>query len=121
MVEHVVLVDPDGSRAEGVADADGGVEAGGVDGGGEAVGRRVAEADGVGFVFELGDGADGAEDFFLHDLHVFRDAGEDSRLDEVAFFAVTLAADFDFGALFAAGIDVAVSALGRTLVGRWSI
>ena len=71
MVEHVVLVHPDGAGAEGVADADGGVEAGGVDGGGEAVGRRVAEADGVGFVFELGDGADGAEDFFLHDLHVF--------------------------------------------------
>ena len=118
MVEHVVLVDPNGAGAEGVADADGGVEAGGVDGGGEAVGRRVAEADAVGFVFELGDGADGAEDFFLHDLHVFRHAGEDGRLDEVALFAVALAADFDLSAFFPAGVDVAAFALVRILVGR---
>ena len=119
MVQHVVLVHPDGSGAEGVADSDGGVEAGGVDGGGEAVGRRVAEADGVVFVLELGDGADGAEDFFLHDLHVFRHAREDGRLDEVALFAVALAADFDFGALFPAGVDIAAFALVCGLIGRW--
>ena len=118
-MEHVVLVDPDGAGAEGVADSDGGVEAGGVDGGGEAVGRRVAEADGVGFIFELGDGADGAEDLFLHDLHVFRHAREDGRLDEVALFAVALAADFDFGAFFPAGVDVAGFASVFILVGEW--
>ena len=121
VVEHVVLVDPHGAGAESVADADGGVEAGGVDGGGEAVGRRIAETDGVGFVFELGDGADGAEDFFLHDLHVFRDAGEDGRLDEIALFAVALAADFDFGAFFPAGVDVALFVLVHILVGEWNI
>ena len=117
-MQHVVLVHPDGSRAEGVADSDGGVETGGVDGGGEAVGRRVAEADGVFFVLELGDGADGAEDFFLHYLHVFRHAGEDGRLDEVALFAVALAADFDFGALFPAGVDVPAFTLVCVLVGE---
>ena len=116
MVQHVVLVHPDGSGAEGVADSDGGVEAGGVDGGGEAVGRRVAEADGVVFVLELGDGADGAKDFFLHDLHVFRHAREDGRLDEVALFAVALAADLDFGAFFPAGVDIATFVLVCVLV-----
>ncbi len=71
VMQHVVLVHPDGAGPQGVTDPDGGVEAGRVDGGGETVGRGVAEADGVVFVFELGDGADGAEDLLLHYLHVF--------------------------------------------------
>ena len=67
-----------------------------------ALPRRMAVLLGL----ELGDRADGAKDLFLHDLHVLADAGEDGRLDEVALFAVALAADFDLGALFPAGIDV---------------
>ena len=110
-MQHVVLVHPDGSGLERVADSDGRVEAGRMDGGGETVGGGVAEADGVVFGLEFGDGADGTKDFFLHYLHVFGDAGEDGRLDEVAFFAVALAADFHFGALFSAGIDVSTFAL----------
>ncbi len=110
-MQHVVLVDPDGSGAQGVADPDGGVETGRVDGGGEAVGCGIAETDGVFFGLEFGDGADGAEDLFLHYLHVFGDAREDGRLDEVALFAVALAADFDFGALFLTGVNVAASVL----------
>ena len=105
-MQHVILVHPDGASLQGVADSDGGVEAGRVNGGGETVGGGVAEADGVVFGLELGDGADGAEDFFLHYLHVFGDAGEDGRLDVVALFAVAFAADFDFGALFLAGVNV---------------
>ena len=111
MVQHVVLIHPDGSGPQGVADSDGGVEAGCVDGGGEAVSCGVAETDGVFFGFEFGDGADGSEDLFLHYLHVFGDAGEDGRLDEVALFAVALAADFEFGALFPASINVSAFAL----------
>lgn len=111
VMQHVVLVDPNGAGPQGVADADGGVEAGGVDGAGEAVGGRVAETDGVFFRLEFGDRADGTEDFFLHYLHVFRDAGEDGRLDEVALFAVALAADFHFRALFPAGVNVSALAL----------
>ncbi len=110
-MQHVVLVDPDGSGAQGVADSDGGVETGCVDGGGEAVGCGIAETDGVFFGLELGDGADGTEDLFLHYLHVFGDAREDGRLDEVALFAVALAADFDFGALFLTGVNVAAFVL----------
>ena len=78
-----------------------------MDSGGETVGGGVAETDGVFFGLEFGDGADGAEDLFLHDLHVFADVGEDGGLDEVTFLAVTFAANFDFGALFLAGVNVA--------------
>ena len=110
-MQHVVLVDPDGSGAQGVADSDGGVEAGCVDRGGETIGCGVAETDAVFFGLELGDGADGAEDFFLHYLHVFGDAGKDGGLDEIALFAVALAANFDFGALFLTGVNVTAFAL----------
>ena len=110
-MEHIILIHPHSARFQGVADADGGVEAGGVDGGGEAVGGRVAEADGVVFGFEFRDGADGAEDFFLHYFHVFGYVGEDGWLDEEALLAVALAADFDGGAFFFAGVDVAANQL----------
>lgn len=107
MMQHVILVHPDGARPERVADADGGVEVAGVDGGGEAVGGGVADADGVRLGRELGDGAHGAEDLFLHDLHVFGHVAEDGGLDEVALVAVARAAGFDGGAFFFAGVDVA--------------
>ena len=45
-MEHVVLVDPDGSGPQRIGDADRGVEVAGVDGGGETVGGGVAETDG---------------------------------------------------------------------------
>ena len=79
---------------------------------GEAVGGGVPKADGVLFGLEFSDGADGAEDLLLHDLHVFADVGEDGWLDEVTLVAVTLAADFDLGTLLLAGVDVA----GKVLV-----
>ena len=78
-----------------------------MDGAGKTVGGGVTEADGVIFGLEFGDRADGAEDLFLHDLHVFADVAENGWLDVIAFVAVTLAADFDFGAFFFAGVDVA--------------
>ena len=111
MVQHVVLVHPDGSRPQGVADSDGGVEAAGVDGGGETVSGGVAETDGVVFRLEFGDGADGTEDLLLHYLHVFGDAREDGRLDEVALFSVSLPADLDFSTLLLTSIDISAFAL----------
>ncbi len=107
VVEHVVLVNPDGTSAEGIRDTDGGVQVAGVDSGGETVGGCVAEADGILFRLEFGDRADGAEDLFLHDLHVFADAGEDGGLDKVSLVSVTLATNFELGALFLAVVDVA--------------
>ena len=78
-----------------------------MDCGGETVGGGVSETDGVLFGLEFSDGADRAKDLFLHDLHVFADVGEDGWLNEVTFFTVTVAADFDFGALLLAGVNVA--------------
>lgn len=83
-----------------------------MDCGGETVRGGVSETDGILFGLEFSDGADGAEDLFLHDLHVFADIGEDGWLDEVTLVAVTLAADFDLGTLLLAGVDVS----GKVLV-----
>lgn len=77
-----------------------------MDGSGKTVGGAVTDSDGISLVFEFGDGADGAEDFFSHDLHVFADVGEDGRLDEVALLSVALATDFDLGAFLLAFLDV---------------
>ena len=107
MVEHVVVVHPDGTSAKGVCNADSGVDVCGVDGCGETVGGVVADLDGILLGLELGDGADWTENFFLHDLHVLADTGEDRGLDEVALVTVSLAADFDFGAGLLALVDVA--------------
>ena len=83
-----------------------------MDCGGKTVGGGVPKTDGILFGLEFGDGADGAKDLLLHDLHVFADVGENGWLDEVALVAVTLAADFDLGTLLLAGVDVA----GKMLV-----
>ena len=114
-MEHVVLVHPNGPGPQSVADSDGGIEAGCVDGGGETVGCGVAKADAVLFGFEFGDGADGTEDLFLHYLHVFGNAGEDGRFDEVTLFAVALTANLDFGTLFPPSINVSVFASASKL------
>ena len=82
-----------------------------MDCGGETVGGGISETDGVLFGLEFSDRANGAEDLFLHDLHVFADVGEDGWLNKVTFFAVTVAADFDLGALLFAGVNVAMEKL----------
>ena len=82
-----------------------------MDCGGKTVGGGISETDGILFGLEFSDGADGAEDLFLHDLHVFADVGEDGWLNEVTFFAVTVTADFDLGALLLAGVNVAKEVL----------
>ena len=105
-MQHVVLVHPDGSGIQGVADSDGGVEAACVDCCGKTVGRGIAETDGVVFRLKFGNRADGTENLLLHYLHVFGHARENGRFDEVALFAVALATDFDFGAFFLAGVNV---------------
>ena len=116
VMQHVILVHPDGSGPQSIADSDGGIKAACVDGGGETVGRGVSEADGVFFRLEFGNGADGTEDLLLHYLHVFRHARENGRLDEVALFAMALATDFDFGALFLAGVNVTAFALVNLII-----
>ena len=106
MVERVVCVDPHCTGPEGIRDVDGGVEVGSVDSGGQTIGGVVGHADGISLVFEFGNGADGTEDLFLLNLHVFADVGEDGRFDEVAFLSNALAADFDLGSLLLSSIYV---------------
>ena len=67
-------------------------------GSGETVCGAVADLDDLLLGLELADGADWAEDLFLHDLHVLGDVREDGGLDEVTLVAVALAANLDLGA-----------------------
>ena len=99
-------VDPDGTSTEVVADTDGSVEIRGVDGSSKTVVGVVAELDNLLLGGELGDGADGAEDLLLHDLHVGGDVGEDGGLDEVALVAVALTTDLDGSTLLLTSLDV---------------
>lgn len=55
MVQHVVLIDPDGTGAQCVRDTDGGVKVRCVHGGGKTVGGNVTETDGIRLVLEFGD------------------------------------------------------------------
>ena len=106
VAEHVVGVDPDGTSLERVGDTEGGVQVRCVHCGGETIDGLVAGLDNLLLGLEFADGADGAEDLFLHDLHVLADIGEDGRLDEVALVAVTVSAGLDLGASLFAGLDI---------------
>lgn len=90
-MDHVVLVDPDRAGTDTIRHANGRVEVGGVDSRGKTVSGEVGRLENLLLRLELGNGADGAKDLLLHDLHVLRDIGEDGRLDEVSLVAVTLA------------------------------
>lgn len=106
-MERVVCVDPDSSGAEGVGDLDGCVEVLGVDSSSETICGVVADLDDVGLALELGDCADGAEDFFLLDLHVLGDVGEDGGLNEVTLVTLALAASLNGGTGLLALLNVA--------------
>ena len=73
----------------------------------KTVGGAVADLDGIFLGLELGDGADGAKDLFLHDLHVLGDVAENGGLDEVALLALALAANLDGSTGLLAVLDVA--------------
>ena len=97
-MKSVVRVNPYSSRTECVSDLNGCGEVGCVESSGKTVCGRVSDLNDVGLGLELGDCADGPEDFFLLDLHVLGNVGEDGRLDEVALVALALAARLDCGA-----------------------
>jgi hypothetical protein len=105
-VKSVVCVDPDGTSAECVGHLDGCVEVGGVHGCGKAVCGVVANLDDIGLGLELGDCADRAEDFFLLDLHVLGDVGEDGRLNEVALVTLAVTTSLNGRATLLALLDV---------------
>jgi hypothetical protein len=106
-VESVVCVDPDGTSLERVGDLDGGVEVLSVHSGGETVCGVVANLDDIGLGLELGDGADGAEDLLLLDLHVLSDVGKDGGLNEVALVTLAVATSLNGSTRLLALLDVA--------------
>ena len=120
-MEHVVLVDPDGTSTESVGDTDGGVEVLGVDSGGKTVGGVVTSLDDLLLSLELGNRADRAEDFFLHDLHVLGDVGEDGGLDEVSLVAVTLTTGDNSSTRLLAFFDVAHDSIILKLRNLWAL
>lgn len=66
----------------------------------------VTHPDGIFLGLEPGNRAYRSEDFFLHNLHIFADIGEDGRLDEITLFAVAATSDFDLGAFFLTVLNV---------------
>lgn len=78
-----------------------------MDGSSQTVGGVVGQVNDLLLILELGDGADGAEDLLLHDLHVGADIREDGGLDEVTLVAETLTTGQDGSTLVLTGLDVA--------------
>ena len=114
MVQHIVLIDPDSTSAQRIADTNSRVQIAGVHSGGKTISGGVPETDGIFFGLEFGNRADWTENLFLHDLHVLTDAAEDSRLDEVTLLSVALAANLDLRTLLPASVDVSVAWLGSS-------
>lgn len=82
-----------------------------MNGSSKAIGRLVAQLDNFLLILEFGDGADRAENFLLHDLHIGVDIAKDGGLDEVPLVTVALTTDLNGGALVLARLDVAHDAV----------
>lgn len=104
--KETLTVDPDSTSLETLHDADATVEVIGVDSRGKTVSGLIAELDGLLLGGELGNGADGAENLLLHNLHVRLDVAEDGRLDKVSLVTVALTTNLNSGTLLLAGLDV---------------
>lgn len=94
-------------RMEIVRNADGSVDVGRVDGGGETVGGVVTDPDGILFGLELLDANNGSEDLLLDNLHVRGDVSEDGGLDVVALVTVALTTDQEVRTVLLTLIDEA--------------
>src|SRR5580704_645275 len=82
-VSRLHVIDPDDSGAKCLHHAKSFEDVARPNGGGEAVGSGIGNADGIGFVFEGDNRGDGAEDFFLGDasgiVHVVENCGLDVK------------------------------------------
>lgn len=66
----------------------------------------VSNSDSVIGGLEFGDGSDGPENLFLHNLHILIDTGEESGLDEVTFGSMTFSTGFDRSTLLLSVVNV---------------
>ena len=106
MGQKVVAVDPDRTSLESVADFNRRIQVLRMNAGGKTVERLMSLLENILNVFEFGNSNDGSENLFLHNLHLLIDAGEDCGLNEITFFAMTFAAEFDFRSLVLSRLDV---------------
>jgi len=120
-VEHVVLVDPDGTSTEVVGDTDGSVEVAGVYRSGKTIVGVVTGLDDLLLSLKLGDRADRAEDLFLHDLHVLGDIREDGRLNEVSLVTVSLTSSNNGSTFLLALLNIAHDSVILDLRDLWSL
>ena len=106
MRQKVVAIDPDRSSLKSIANLNGSIEILSVHRRRQSVKRIVRLLEDIGDILEFGDGDDRSEDFFLHNLHLRGDVGEDCGFDEITFLAVTFTAESDFRTLVLARLDV---------------
>lgn len=106
MRQKVVAVDPDGASLKSVANFNGSIKILGVHRRGQSVECIMGLLEDIIDILEFGDGDDGTENFFLHNLHLFVDASEDGGLNEITFFSVTFAAELDLCAFVFTRFDV---------------
>src|SRR5260370_8545645 len=83
-IEGVVGVDPDTAGLDLRGDAVRQFDVVGPDGGGQAVGSTVGDADGIFGVAKTDGAEDRAEDLIAGDPHGSRDVGKNGRLDHTA-------------------------------------
>src|SRR5580698_3707086 len=112
-VRWLHVIDPDDSCAQRLHNSEGFVNVARPDGGGEAVGRVVGDADGVGFTIEGNHGRNWAEDFFAGNARGVVHVVKNSRLDvkTLAELLRAAAADGDlcfFLADFQVGADAVI-------------
>src|ERR1700734_3572814 len=89
------VIDPDDSGAKRLHDAEGLINVARPDGGGEAVGRVVGDANGVGFTVERNHRGHRAEDFLAGDARVIVNVVENRGLNVVTFAELLRAASTD--------------------------
>jgi hypothetical protein len=106
VVGHIVLVNPDCAGLESVGDADRSVEVVGVNTSCQTVGGVVGELENFLFVLEFLDCADRSENFFLDNLHLVVDVGEDGGLNVVALVTQSLTSDDNLGTGLLALVNV---------------
>ena len=92
-----------------------------MDGSGKTVCGLVTGLDDILLGLEFRDGADGAENFLLHDLHIIRDTREYGWLDEVAFLAMSGTAGLNLGAGFLARLDIIHNPIKLELADLWTL
>jgi hypothetical protein len=121
VVEHVVAVNPYGASAETIGNTNGSVQVGSVNSSRKTIVGVVGSLDDLVFCAELSNRADRAKDLLLHNLHVWRNIGEDGGLDEVSLVSVSLTTNLDLGTLLLALLNITHDTVILNLGDLWAL